>query len=97
VPAGIDLNPLDVTDEEEDAWLRCLIWPGEPECDVRLTAAVAVEHQDPPSIIRGDLVDYLAALASVRVADISPRQPRIHTYIWLAPANDAFSGVDGST
>jgi len=62
--AGIDLNPLDVTDEEDVAWLRCLIWPGEPDRDERLTAAVAVARQDPPRIIRGDLVDGLVDLAS---------------------------------
>ncbi|MDT7562690.1 MAG: hypothetical protein QOG76_1314 [Pseudonocardiales bacterium] len=62
--AGIDLNPLDVTDDEDVAWLRCLIWPGEPERDERLTAAVAVARQDPPRVSRGDLVDDLVALAA---------------------------------
>jgi len=62
--AGIDLNPLDVTCEEDVAWLRCLIWPGEPDRDERLTAAVAVARQDPPRLIRGDLVDDLVDLAA---------------------------------
>jgi hypothetical protein len=62
--AGIDLNPLDVTDDDDVAWLRCLIWPGEPERDERLTAAVAVARQDPPRVSRGDLVDDLVALAA---------------------------------
>ncbi|WP_274562813.1 DUF2332 family protein [Streptomyces spiramyceticus] len=29
--AGIDLNPLDTTDEEDVRWLRSLIWPGRTE------------------------------------------------------------------
>jgi hypothetical protein len=62
--AGIDLNPLDVTDADDVAWLRCLIWPGEPEREDRLDAAVAVARRDPPRIARGDLVDDLPALAA---------------------------------
>ncbi len=62
--AGIDLNPLDVADEDDVAWLRCLIWPGEPEREQRLDAAVAVARRDPPRIVRGDLVDDLPALAA---------------------------------
>jgi hypothetical protein len=62
--AGIDLNPLDVTNADDVAWLRCMIWPGEPEREQRLDAAVAVARRDPPRIVRGDLVNDLAALAA---------------------------------
>jgi len=62
--AGIDLNPLDVTDADDVAWLRCLIWPGEPDRQERLDAAIAIARRDPPHIIRGDLVDDLPALAA---------------------------------
>jgi len=62
--AGIDLHPLDVTDAGDVAWLRCLVWPGEPEREERLDAAVAVARRDPPRVVRGDLVDGLAALAA---------------------------------
>jgi hypothetical protein len=62
--AGIDLDPLDVTDPDDLAWLRCLIWPGEPDRQERLEAAAAVARRDPPRIVRGDLVDDLAALAA---------------------------------
>lgn len=62
--AGIDLNPLDITDDADVAWLRCLIWPGEPHRQDRLTAAVAVARRYPPRLIRGDLVGDLTALAA---------------------------------
>jgi hypothetical protein len=62
--AGIDLNPLDVTDADDAAWLRCLIWPGEPDRQERLDAALAIARRDPPHIVRGDLVDDLPALAA---------------------------------
>jgi hypothetical protein len=62
--AGIDLNPLDVTDADDVDWLRCLIWPDEPDRAERLDAALAVARRDPPRIVRGDLVDDLASLAA---------------------------------
>jgi len=67
--AGIDLNPLDVTDPDDVAWLRCLIWPGEPDREDRLAAAVAVARQHPPRLTRGDLVDDLAAVAAEAPAE----------------------------
>jgi hypothetical protein len=39
--AGIDLHPLDVNDDDDMAWLSCLIWPGEDERVERLHQAVA--------------------------------------------------------
>jgi hypothetical protein len=62
--AGLDLNPLDVRDPDDLAWLRCLVWPGEPDRLDRLEAAAAVARRDPPRIVRGDLVDDLPALAA---------------------------------
>lgn len=58
--AGIDLNPLDVTDPDDMHWLSCLVWPGESDRAERLTAAIEVARQDPPRLVRGDLVDQLA-------------------------------------
>jgi hypothetical protein len=69
--AGIDLNPLDVTDADDVDWLRCLIWPGEPDRSERLDAAIAVARRDPPRVVRGDLVDDLAALAAQAPAQAS--------------------------
>ena len=65
---GVDLNPLDVTDPDDLAWLRSLIWPGPVEADrlARLEAAAAVAAQEPPTLLTGDLVDRLPdALALV--------------------------------
>jgi hypothetical protein len=65
---GIDLNPLDVTDPDDRAWLRALVWPGpvEDERLQRLDAAAAVAAEDPPTLLAGDLVERLPdALALV--------------------------------
>ena len=62
--AGIDLNPLDVTDPADVAWLDALIWPEHAHRRARLRAAAAVAAAEPPLLVRGDLVDDLPALAA---------------------------------
>ena len=62
--AGLDLNPLDVTDPRDVAWLDALIWPEHEHRRARLRAAAAVAAADPPLLVRGDLVDDLPALAA---------------------------------
>lgn len=62
--AGLDLNPLDVTDPADVAWLDALIWPEHEHRRARLRAAAAVAAADPPLLARGDLVDDLPALAA---------------------------------
>ncbi len=57
--AGIDLQPLDVTDDDDVAWLSCLVWPGEADRSERLEQAVAAVRKRPPTIHRGDLLDDL--------------------------------------
>jgi hypothetical protein len=62
--AGLDLNPLDVTDPRDLAWLEALIWPEHQHRRDRLRQAVEIAVADPPTLIRGDLVDDLARLAA---------------------------------
>jgi hypothetical protein len=62
--AGLDLNPLDVTDPADLAWLDALIWPEHTHRRVRLREAAAVAAADPPLLVRGDLLDDLPALAA---------------------------------
>src|SRR3984885_5242978 len=62
--AGLDLNPLDVTDPADFAWLEALIWPEHAHRRARLRAAAAVAAAEPPLLVRGDLVDDLPALAA---------------------------------
>ncbi|WP_117211235.1 DUF2332 domain-containing protein [Allorhizocola rhizosphaerae] len=62
--AGLDLNPLDVTDPGDVAWLEALIWPEHGHRRTRLRAAAAIAAAEPPLLVRGDLVDDLPALAA---------------------------------
>jgi hypothetical protein len=67
--AGLDLNPLDVTSDDDVRWLSCLVWPGEGDRGQRLAAAVAAARRDPPVVHRGDLLTDLPALAAQAPAE----------------------------
>jgi hypothetical protein len=67
--AGLDLNPLDVTDPADLAWLDALIWPEHTHRRARLRAAALIAAAEPPQLVRGDLVDDLPALAARAPAD----------------------------
>lgn len=54
--AGVDLNPLDVSEPDDLAWLTALVWPEHHDRRARLAAAASVVASDPPLILRGDLV-----------------------------------------
>ena len=51
--AGLDLAPIDVTDDESVSWLESLVWPGEHDRLAQLRAAVTVARADPPRVVRG--------------------------------------------
>ena len=58
---GIDLNPLDVTDADQMAWLTMLVWPEHDDRRRLLTTAIEVARADPPTIVAGDLLTELPA------------------------------------
>jgi hypothetical protein len=66
--AGIDLNPLDVTSDDDVRWLNCLVWPGEGDREQRLAAAIATARRAPPHVRRGDLLTSLPELAAAAPA-----------------------------
>jgi hypothetical protein len=61
--AGIDLNPLDVTNDEDVRWLSTLVWPEHDHRRARLTAAVEIARADPPRLTAGDLNEHVATVA----------------------------------
>jgi hypothetical protein len=62
--AGIDLAPVDVTDDDACAWLETLVWPEHDDRRTRLRAALDIARRDPPLVVAGDLLDALPALAA---------------------------------
>jgi hypothetical protein len=67
--AGLDLNPLDVADRSQTAWLETLVWPEQTHRLANLRAALTVAATDRPRIVQGDLLsDSLE-----RLCDAAPR------------------------
>ena len=62
--AGLDLNPLDVSDPEQAAWLRTLGWPEQTDRLARLCAAIQITASNKPRLVTGDLRHALATLAA---------------------------------
>ncbi len=61
---GIDLNPLDPTNDEDARWLECLVWPGEEGRQERLQLALETARRHPVQIHQGDLLADLEAVVS---------------------------------
>jgi len=61
--AGIDLAPLDARRDEDRAWLRALVWPGEDGREERIAAALDIAAADPPLLVAGDAVAEVERLA----------------------------------
>ena len=62
--AGLDLNPIDITDPEQVRWLELLIWPGQEHRIETLRGAIEVARENPPRVVEGDLTTDLEALAA---------------------------------
>ncbi|HEU5469633.1 MAG TPA: DUF2332 domain-containing protein [Actinophytocola sp.] len=58
---GLDRSPIDLSDEDQYAWLEACVWPDQPERLRLLAAAAAVQRADPPELITGDAIDDLPA------------------------------------
>jgi hypothetical protein len=54
---GLDLNPLDVFDPEETAWLQTLVWPGQEDRAERLRAAIHIARRHYVGVERGNLLN----------------------------------------
>lgn len=61
---GIDLNPIDVRVEEQRRWLEAQIWPTDsfPDRLRRLDQAAVIAAQDPPRLVKGDVLAMLDPL-----------------------------------
>jgi hypothetical protein len=66
---GLDLNPLDVTKDEDVRWLKALVWPGEGAREALLDLALDVARANPLRIVKGDLRRDLAGLAATAPKD----------------------------
>lgn len=61
--SGIDLNPLDLSIDDDRNWLRALVWPDHPQRARRLDTAFAAAQRGPlPTLHQGDVLEHLATL-----------------------------------
>jgi hypothetical protein len=65
---GIDLNPIDVSDGAQAAWLEACVWPDEMARVTRLRAALNVARAFPPRLIPGDLIEAVESAAASMTA-----------------------------
>lgn len=54
--AGLDLNPLDVADPGQSAWLETLVWPEQTGRLANLRAAMKIAAKVKPRVVKGDLL-----------------------------------------
>jgi hypothetical protein len=69
---GIDLNPLDVTSEDDMGWLLNLVWPEHEDRRAQLRTAIEAARADPPDLRRGDLLEMLPGLVDEAAAAVGP-------------------------
>lgn len=68
--AGLDRNPLDVTDGADARWLKALVIPDQQRRHDRLDAAIRTATTDPPRLVTGDVLAVLPEL----LAEVPPEQ-----------------------
>lgn len=90
--AGLDLNPLDVTNAEQMLWLETLVWPGQESRQARLRKAIAIAQADPPRVVRGSIetdLEELLAQAPLGVTTVVFHSA-VLTYLPSQEARNAF-------
>jgi hypothetical protein len=92
---GLDLNPLDVSNDEDVAWLEALVWPEHQDRLARLRAAIAVAKARRPLIVAGDLRHDLPGLIAEapRGATLVVFHTAVLTYLADHRDRDAFAAT----
>ncbi|MFN6056865.1 MAG: DUF2332 domain-containing protein [Paracoccaceae bacterium] len=67
--AGLDLNPLNVSNDEDVAWLETLVWPEHQERLAHLRQAIGIARVECPRVVAGDLRRDLPALIAEAPGD----------------------------
>lgn len=82
---GLDRAPVDISDEDELAWLEACVWADQPDRARLLRTAAAAQSKDPPRLMAGDAVNDVTAAAQ----EIPEHLPLIvltsHVLAYLTP------------
>ncbi|WP_129784508.1 DUF2332 domain-containing protein [Promicromonospora panici] len=87
--AGLDLNPLDVRDPADLAWLEALVWPEHTDRIETLRAAARVVAAAPPRLVTGDLLEVLPDLVADAPADATVVVLHSAVLVYLTAADKA--------
>jgi hypothetical protein len=69
--AGIDLNPVDISDPDQIRWLEALVWPEQMDRLARLRRAITIAAANKPRLVEGDLRRDLGRLAAKMPRDMT--------------------------
>ena len=67
--AGLDVDPVDLSDTNQVAWLEALVWPEQTDRLARLRAAIKIAAVEKPRLVKGDLRHDLTRLAAEMPTD----------------------------
>jgi hypothetical protein len=62
---GVDLMPLDVTDDDDVRWLLACVWADDDARRGRLATAIALARRDPPQMVRAGALDFEIPIGNV--------------------------------
>lgn len=62
--AGLDLDPIDISDPNQIAWLEALVWPEQTDRLANLRLAIRITEKNKPRVVKGDLRTDLAGLVA---------------------------------
>ncbi len=85
---GVDLDPIDLSDSEDRAWLLACA-PPEIGCLARLAAAISVAEQHPTELVRGDGAALLGRLLAAAADEASDDTTLVVTDAFTAVFFDA--------
>jgi hypothetical protein len=74
---GIDLSPIDVTDERDARWLLACVWPDTGRAD-RVAASIELARSDPPVVLTGAANDVLPDV----LTDLPAGEPVVVMTTW---------------
>ncbi len=62
---GLDLDPIDLTDEAQARWMLASMWPDHRDLALRQKAAIAELQKDPPRLVQGEALEIQPLLDEV--------------------------------
>ncbi|HVV24984.1 MAG TPA: DUF2332 domain-containing protein [Pseudonocardiaceae bacterium] len=90
---GLDRSPVDLTDEEQLAWLEACVWADQPERVRLLNQAASAQAKDRPTFVTGDVVADLGKAVDLVPADLPLVVFNSHVLPYV-PAEDRLAFID---